>query len=394
MLPVAPRRFDLRAVTIALLMARLIIVVATMIGAATATPTEDVLRFHEVAASPGVPYRDFPVEYAPAETAIVRVIASGDLASATTRLALLAFIADIAAWIAVGFGWGWATAERYLWIGTPLLVFLYERFDLVAVALATWGACLAVRGWQRSGGLSMAAAILSKLWPAVLLPGFLVTGRKRAFAWSLGAMTVSFLIWVAVGGIGGVSDVLTFRHASGWEVEGTVGTVVWILTGGPIRTEAGAPRIGSVPSFAPGALAFALAAVLTAVWLVARSRARGGFGAAAVAAVAALIAMSPTFSLQYAAWLLPWGAIAWNEGDRWHFLGVAAVSVLTGVLFVAYAPDRAALSQALLICRNVLVASLPILWIAWDARPQDVDRSAANDTGSVTGSVQTNRSQT
>ena len=94
---------------------------------------------------------------------------------------------------------------------------------------------------------------------------------------------------------------------------------------------------------------------------------------------------------QWSAWLLPWAAIAWGEGDRWHFRGVAAVSLLTGVLFVAYAPDRSALSQTLLVCRNALVIALPILWLVRGRQGTEGDSSTASAPGSVTGSLHTNR---
>jgi Glycosyltransferase family 87 len=150
---------------------------------------------------------------------------------------VLAFVADIATWFALRLGWGSRAAERYLWIGAPLLVFIYTRFDLVPVALATWGAVLATRGSQRLGGGTMALAALTKLWPVVLFPAFLVAGCKRAFAWAVLLAMALVGGWLALGGVGGLTDVLTFRHARGWEVESTVGTIVWIATGGPFRWE-------------------------------------------------------------------------------------------------------------------------------------------------------------
>jgi hypothetical protein len=378
-------------VTICLLLVRLVIVMVAVRSATTASPTEDVARFQEIRATEGVPYRDFAVEYAPLEVLFVRVFASVDGATTTARLAVLAFLADLATWLAVGFGWGSTTARRYLWLGTPLLVFAYTRFDLVAVAVAAWGAALAVRRHERAGGLTMAAAILTKLWPATLVPGLLVSGRKCAFVWCVGATGLLVAAWVAIGGVRGISDVVTFRHAAGWEVESTIGTIVWIATGGPIRMEAGAPRIGTVPPLASVVLAVSLVGMLAAVWITAARRERAAFGAASVAAIASLVALSPTFSLQYAAWFLPWGAIAMSDGDRWHFWGVAAVSVLSAVLFVVYGPERAALGQSLLMCRNALVVALPILWLLRDGQSVATDNAAANSAGSVTGSRQTNR---
>jgi hypothetical protein len=78
--------------------------------------------------------------------------------------------------------------------------------------------------------------------------------------------------------------------------------------------------------------------------------------------VGVLLTCSPLFSLQYVAWLLPWGAIASTEDDRPTVALVGAISALTALLYVVYDPARAGLSSALLIARNVLVLALPILW--------------------------------
>lgn len=37
----------------------------------------DIARFRQIATTPGVPYRDFPVEYAPVETAVIEAVAKG-----------------------------------------------------------------------------------------------------------------------------------------------------------------------------------------------------------------------------------------------------------------------------------------------------------------------------
>ena len=258
---------------------------------------------------------------------------STDPVATAARVAVLAFAADIATWWAVRIGWGTRAAERYLWLGAPLLVFIYTRFDLVPVALAAWGAVLAIRGSQRAGGATMAIAALTKLWPAVLLPGFLVAGCKRAFAWAVLVGGGLVAAWVAVGGISGLTDVLTFRHASGWEVE----PPQWSRTSarGPIRIEAGAPRVGSVSPAASVALLVVLAGLVVAIWVVAMRRKRAAFGAASVAVIGALLACS-IFSLQYAAWASCRGLPSRGLKAIAGFWMVASVEVLTGILFVVY----------------------------------------------------------
>jgi hypothetical protein len=379
-----------RPVTFALLALRIVVLVVAIEAGRTSGPTDDLARFAEIKHDGGVPYRDFAVEYAPVETLIVRFGMSTDPVATAARVAVLAFAADIATWWAVRIGWGTRAAERYLWLCAPLLVFIYTRFDLVPVAIAAWGAVLAIRGSQRAGGATMAIAALTKLWPAVLVPGFLVAGCKRAFAWAVLVGGGLVAAWVAVGGISGLTDVLTFRHADGWEVESTVGTVVWIATGGPIRIEGGAPRVGSVSPAASVALLVVLTGLVAAIWMVAMRRKRAAFGAASVAAIGALLACSSVFSLQYAAWLLPWAAVAWVEGDRRHFWMVALIEVLTGVLFVVYEPERVVLAQSVLVVRNLLVIALPVMWL-FAERYSRASSALASADGSVTGKRQTNR---
>ncbi len=380
----------IRPVTLGLLLLRVLVLFVAIHAGRTTQPTDDLARFQEIRLQDGVPYRDFPVEYAPVEAILVRAGVSADAAVTAARVAALAFAADLAIWWAVWLGWGAGTAERYLWIGAPLLVFIYTRFDLVPVALAAWGATLAIRGRQRTAGATMAVAALTKLWPAVVFPGFLVAGSKRAFGWGAAIAGGLVAAWFAIGGASGITDVLTFRHATGWEVESTVGTVVWIATGGPIRNEAGAPRIGSVSIEASVALLAALAGLLVAIWAVAMRRKRAAFGAASVAATGALLACSSVFSLQYAAWLLPWAAAAWTEGDRRHFWMVASIELLTAILFIVYEPQRVALAQTLLVARSLMVIALPVMWL-FGERYSPASSAPVSADGSVTGKRQTNR---
>jgi hypothetical protein len=358
--PSGRRRPD--PIVIGLLALRVVVLLLTIRVAVAGPITDDVARFHQIATTAGTPYRDFAVEYAPIELLVVRLFGSGSAAGLGIRLAVLAFASDIAAWAALRWGWGARSSVRYLWLGTPLLVFLYVRIDLLPVALAAWGAAWAVRSRERAGGLAFATAILTKIWAIVVLPGLAVERRSRALLWAAGAVVGGVLIWVVVSGPGSIGQVMTFRGATGWGVESVVGTVIWIVTGDPVRLEAGAPRIGTVPRGATVILAIILAAALWAIWKVAWRTAAPGFGGAAVAAVAALLVASPLLSLQYVSWLLPWAALAANEDVRLYRL-TAAVAVLTAALFIVYAPERMLLSQVTLIVRNAAIIAVPLVWV-------------------------------
>ena len=160
---------------------------------------------------------------------------------------------------------------------------------------------------------------------------------------------------------------------------------MWLATGGPIRIEAGASRIGSVPDWSRVALLVLLIAALTAIWTRARDRDVDAAGGPALAAVAALLALSPLFSLQYALWLVPWSAVAWIDPRtaRWGRLGFV-VALLTGVLVFLYIridPDQwhQPLGWSvfvLVLIRDGLCAWIAIGWIVAGRSRTAVEASA------------------
>jgi Glycosyltransferase family 87 len=349
-------------ITLGLLGVRVVVLIAIVVTASHTALVDDLARFREVATTPGTPYRDFRVEYAPLELLVILAIAKASAAVVIERIAIVAFAADIAAWATLTSAWGRRTGTTYLWLGAPLLLFMYARFDFVTVALAVGSAALAKRAYERSAGLCFAAAVLTKLWPMVILPGFWIERRTRAIVWGFLAAVGATVAWAVVAGPSGIVDVATFRHATGWGLESTVGSVVWSLGAGTPRLEAGAPRIGTIPAWSGPVSALILALGLLLIWTRARAVHADGFGAASAAAVGLLLACSPSFSLQYAAWLLPWAAIASIEHDRPTVTLVGAISVISGLLFAVYDPGRTGLSTVLLLIRNGLVLALPVVW--------------------------------
>jgi hypothetical protein len=88
-------------------------------------------------------------------------------------------------------------------------------------------------------------------------------------------------------------------------------------------------------------------------------------GVPALASVAILLCVSPVFSLEYAAWLIPWAAIAATEDPgATYALAVAAVEAATGLLAILYVGFAAeSLSKILLILRNGLCLAISIAWL-------------------------------
>ena len=322
---------------------------------------QDIRRFEEVATEQGRPWRDSQLEYPIGEVLLIFVIAGHGLATTATVTALLAFASDLGiAWL-LRRQWGREAAMAYLIAGLPLLVFIYLRLDLVSVFLAVLGMALCRSDRQRSGGVTLAGAVLFRVWPLVLLPALLLSRRYRAFAWAAGGVAIGGVAWVAWGGLHAPMEVLTYRGATGWEIGSTLGVLVWIVGRASVRFEAGSWRVGHAPAWARFVSAAGLCVALAAIWMRARRWGMSLEGAPAAAAVAALLFFSPVLSHQYVVWLLPWAAIAGSEGDAVTFGLTCAVAVLTVV------PDLIAshhgLYQAVTLTRDVLLATTVLAWL-------------------------------
>jgi hypothetical protein len=363
-----------------LVLVRVIVAVAAFVKlGADPIVDDDVLRFHTIAQAEGTPWRDYDVEYAPIEAGLIVLIGSGSVADTGRAVLMLALVADLAVAAALWRGWGRGASARYLAVGLPLLSFIYFRLDAIPIALAVIGFLSVRRMREGAGGACLAAAVLTKVWPVVVLPVLLVERRVRALAWIVGLGALGLLAWVAVGGLDAPIQVVTFRGAEGWSVESVAGSVVWIATGVEPRVIGGAPRVGTIPDAARIVFAVGAIATLIAVWLRARRHATDPLGGASLAAVAALLIWSPLFSLQYALWLTPFIAIAWgSHPDRTGaWLGAGAV-IGTGVVrLVAATTSVTALEQALLVLRNAAVVAIVVWWFVATRNRTEADRRSS-----------------
>jgi Glycosyltransferase family 87 len=350
---------------------RALVVVVTL-GSLWARPIidSDVHRFSALSVAAGTPYRDHAVEYAPVELGVIRVIGSSDLRATAVRLMVVCFLLDLLAFAGMWSGWGRRIAITYLWLGVPLLIFRYLRLWYLPVALSVWAFVLLRKRRPKIAGVVGALALFAKLWPLALAPAFLAEARRRSFAFVL-AGVVGGIGWLLLGGIGGVRQVLTFRSATGWEIESTVGSLVWLVGGGEPRWEAGALRVGSSEglTWLP---AVVLVVLLGAIWWKAlRSRGEDLLGVPSLVAVCALLACSPVFSLQYAGWLTPWAAIASRDARRIPIAAAWTIVVLTAGVAVAlfqYGDSLAGLGEAMLLARNGVCLFLPV-WFLTRSKP-------------------------
>jgi Glycosyltransferase family 87 len=358
------------ALLVGLVVFRVVAVVLVIVDAERSPMRDpDVLRAERIATSPARPYRDFPVEYMPLETATIEVIGGEGFVATSVRLAVIAFVADLAAAAGVAWGWGRRPAAIYLLVGIPLLSFMYQRFDPVSVAFAAWGlAWLKNRGDGVLSGGALGLAIMAKLWAVALLPLLLL---RRAWHAAAGVAMVGLLIgaaWYRVGGPKAPFQVLSFRDATGWSVESVIGNLLWIVTRRQIGPQAGAIRIGDAPTWAKALLLLTLLACEWVIWRRAAHDRRDPAGGTALVAVMALMVLSPLLSTQYFAWTLPWVAIAFEGDDRERRVAtLAAVAIaITGLLHLSYlneSPLSNVAEKWFLFGRNAICVGLLVSWL-------------------------------
>lgn len=323
-------------------------------------------RFTEIAEAHGRPYRDFDVEYPPVSLAAIELVGTPEPNGTGVRLLWLSLVLDGITLAALACGWGRSAAVAYLVLTVPLLGFMYGTIDLLSAALAAVSLSLAVKGHDRSGGMTMAAAVLAKVWPLVLLPGLIVGRRSRGLWWAGITVGAGIIAWIYWGGVSGLVQVATQRGTPGWEYESTVGSLLWAFSSRPLRNVYDSTRIGTAPGWAKAVLLAAAVAGVVAVWRVASRRASGELGLPAMAAVCILLLTAPILSHPYVIWLAPFAAIAVAErGARWA-LFPAALMLVSGLLVVMYStwsPDAALWPvKAVLLLRNGLLLAVPVSW--------------------------------
>lgn len=355
-----------------LLAARVIVAIigVVKIGGSDRVADDDVLRFQMIADSGGWLDHDVALEYAPLEIVLIKSIAGNEAAQTGARLVVLSFACDVATWMVIRRRWGVRQGLRYLALGSPLLVFIYLRFDPVPILLAVGGVAASRSRHQVGGGVLVGLGVLAKVWPAALLPGMALSGRRRTVVSAIAAVGLGAMLWVIRAGLSAPRDVSTFRGARGWGVESTVGSMLWVFTSSPTRVEQGAPRVGSMEPIAAPFLGLLYIGVAFAIWRRAAVRGRPDAGSPALAAIAALLVCSPLYSLQYASWLVPWAALA-DEEDGWAPLALCgAVTGLTGLLFFLYASAEATpgiAAKAVLVFRNAATLAIPLWWLTTGA---------------------------
>ena len=299
---------------------------------------DDIARFVQIASAPGTLYRDVPVEYMPLEALLIRGLLDAPVGEVAVRVVVLSAVCDVLAFWLVGRLFGRPAGRAYLAIALPLQVFMIFRLDMVAVVLVLSALALAASGRRRTAGAICAVALLFKLWPVVLIP-LLWRRAGRSGTALAGVLAIGgVLVWLAVSGVDAIRYVTSFRGATGWHIESTVGSLVSLLGADEPRFELGTMRVGSMNDLTTWGVRVVAFVALVAIWWRAHHREDAlPEGLPSAAAVAALVACSPVASAQYLSWIVPWSAVAAVERRAsWPPVRSSWPGVLGAASFLVY----------------------------------------------------------
>jgi hypothetical protein len=269
----------------------------------------DVLRFWEIAHAGGRPYVDFPVEYPPLETFVVVLVGRGSVTAIAYKLAIINGASTMACWWLLRRHWSVNVSTLFLWFAFPLQVFMPFRIDALVLVAVIGAVVLADRDRELVAGVLLAASILFKFWPIVILPVFAIRAQWRTVLLAVATCVTGAAVWVGVSSADAVHQVVSYRDATGWQVESVFGIVVNAVSDAQPRIEAGASRIGLMTPWEVTTARLLTLLLLSAAWILAIKRRSDPMGAPSLAALASLILLSPVASPQYVVWLLPFAAI-------------------------------------------------------------------------------------
>jgi uncharacterized membrane protein len=248
------------------------------------------------------PYVDRVLEY-PVLAGVLLGVAVNVSPGPFGALSVVAALASV-----VTLGLTWLLARRFgprAWrwaIGTPVLLYAFQNWDVFAVAALVLGLLAFERGWDRSAGVALGIGTAVKLFPLVVVPPLAVIRWTHGDRQGARRLAGASLLTVAA-----VNAPFALRHPSHWwwaisfqsARQATWGSAWFYLlrmTGLPVHGAAGA-QIANMVSVV------ALFAGLT--WLVVRTvRVDLDLFAAAGAAVAICILADKIYSPTYDVWLV------------------------------------------------------------------------------------------
>ncbi|HET7449293.1 MAG TPA: glycosyltransferase 87 family protein [Gaiellaceae bacterium] len=309
-----------------------------------------------------VPYRDFAVEYPPGSLPVFVVPAPfGDYAGAFAWLMATLGVALVFVLSAVSRRAAWFVAVTPVLAGSLIL----SRFDLWPALLAAAALVLLLRGRPGWAWALLGLAISAKLWPAVLVPLFLLRTR-RGVGWGVTTLALAFVPFLVLAP-GGLWHSITGQASRPLQIESLAASFVTTFGSPEVVSGHGSQNLAGYGGLAAVASVVQVLAVV-AVWL-SYARTRRDVERHSAAAVAAFVAFGKVLSPQFLLWLAP--LVPLVRGRR----GLAATGLLTAafVLTQVWFPqrywdyaDHLRLAGVVLVRDVVLVALVAVL--AWPAR--------------------------
>lgn len=319
----------------------------------------DIGRFSEVAEG-GRPWIDHAVEYPPLMVgAIVATFSVTDsLAEANRLLIATTLVADLLTALIVYRAASDRAALWYLGVGLVLLPEQYLRLEVLPGILAAAALAMVLSRPRLAGGFAALGAA-AKVWPALLLVGFLAARRLRAAAGIVVAGGLMVMLWVALFRTDAIGQVISLRAATGWQAETLPGSLAALADPtATVRLELDAYRIGTLVPWVVTALravAVAAMAVLATIGWRAGQRDVVTVATATLGAVAALLVTAPLLSTQFLLWLSVPAAFAVGH-DRLPTSVAASglATVITGITLKVVGPAGVAapLAAASLLVRD------------------------------------------
>jgi hypothetical protein len=313
-------------------------IIAVIVWVYPAGHNGDFQRFWQLGVTAGRAYRDFPAEYPPGALLLFDGVATAVSSPALFDRTIVGLnvLADAVIIAALLWAFGCEAATWFAVVVIPILSLLFFRMDLWPTAAVTLAVAAWSRGLRYQSAASLCLGAALKLWPLPFGALLLVNVWPRPHArnrWPLGFFIAAIAAlggaWYFYAGATGPAQVLTFRGATGWEIESGIGSLSRLFDPSTVRMESGSVRVGSTNGVA--AVVLFLIAGPPSLWAIWRGASLNRLGTGWVAGIGALLSCSALLSPQFIGWLLPGAAIAWAEGDRrsGHLTAVIVLLTLT-----------------------------------------------------------------
>ena len=375
---------------------------AVSVGIVTVESTDVGLyrRYGEAIDGGAVPYRDIAIEYPPGALPLFvgPAILTDSPASYRRVFAVLMVIGIVALLAGVRVLSVRLAAGDELTVVAPLVVLLLvalmgsvalTRFDVVPAALTVGALAAFTSGRRHLGAVVLGLAIVTKLYPAVLLPLVVVYVARRAGARAAGAVTAITLAVVALAyapfvawSPGGVEASLRAQLSRPLEIESLGGSLfvaahTFFGLHLPKQSTYYELPFHSADVVAAVSVGAGLA-VLLGIWILFAfspqdPRSLLLFSAAAIAA---FVGFGKVLSPQYLLWLIPLVALVPGRRGLQATAGLAAACLLTALTFPrhweALKYGLGAREAAAMVLRDLLILGVlaTLLW------PRDDDQAA------------------